>query len=319
MPEEKKLVVINEGKDEKIAGIMEELLDATIQQKLYERAKSYVKGFFAPGAVNEFYKMKAEHPDWNSFVVHKDDSGVIVAKTPNPGIFKRGGGFDYKAAIAYLDENNLAEKAKEAKAIYETKPTLRARFAKSIGDTIDQKWEASKAQYDVMKEAPMAAQVAYYASICKKASFYDDRKDILTKTAAKEIVQSEAYKNDPNAVFAYKDVIRCTIAPGERKIGKKKFAEIAGQDKLAEFTKPAKEPETQPDLTKPIIMFYTPESYEKHLNAVKEIMDKKAKETQEPVVQEAAPKAAPKEEPSEEEFSGGFGDMDDGFADWNER
>ena len=325
MPSDKMVAVIDVKDNEKLEGLMAEYQEASIQQKVFEKAKSYVKGFFAPAAIQKFYEMKAEKADRNSFVVHQDDSGVVVVKAPNPGFFKRGGGFDYKAAVQYIEENGLMDKAAELDAIYETKPVLRARFSKEVRDSIEQKWEAAKGQYDVMKDAPMKSLIAFYAGICKQEDFYSKKKEILGRTIAKEITTNEAYKPSPAGRFAYKDSMRCTLEPGEKKIGKNKFAEIVGAEKMKEFIKPGKEPETQPDLSKPVVMFYTPESYEKHLSVVKEIMDKKAAEQQKepepwdkPAEQQAPAQEAPvQEEPAqEEEFSGGF---DEEFDSWGER
>ena len=95
MPSDKMVAVIDVKDNEKLEGLMAEYQEASIQQKVFEKAKSYVKGFFAPAAIQKFYEMKAEKADRNSFVVHQDDSGVVVVKAPNPGFFKRGGGFDF--------------------------------------------------------------------------------------------------------------------------------------------------------------------------------------------------------------------------------
>lgn len=319
MPSDKTVTVIEVKDNEKLEGLMGEYQEASVQQKVFEKGKSYVKGFFAPAAIRKFCEMKAEQADRNSFVVHKDDSGVVVVKAPNPGFFKRGGRFDCKAAVRYIEENGLTDKAAAIDAIYETKPALKARFSKEVRESIEQKWEAAKGQYDVMKDAPMKSLVTFYAGICKQEDYYARKKEILGRTIVKEITTNEAYKSSPSGIFAYKDSMRCTLEPGEKKIGKNKFAEIVGEEKMKEFIRPCKEPETQPEL-KPVVMFYTPESYEKHLSAVKEIMDKKAAEQQkepEPWGKAPAQEAPAREEPAQEEdFFGGF---DEEFDSWGER
>lgn len=311
----KETIAIEAQKYEKLAQSVKDLSKVTMQYRLYDQAKSYVKDLIAGKLEERCGKKRAEHPDWGSFVVWKDESSVVVSKPASKYTQKT---VDHKGAIEYLEKAGLMEKATEAKAIYGGRPQLNVRFQNSpeTQEDFKQKWEVQKAYYDAMKDGDAKTLTACYANICKQASYYEDKKEILTKTVAKRLRETEEFKANPEASFKFNDTVSLTMGKSPQKINRQLFAEIAGKDKLEEFTK------TNEVENSPTFLIYSPASYEKHIEAVKKILEKKEqnKEVKEMQFEEVEQAQEQEQIHGEDERNDGFEEYEDAdYSDWNDR